>query len=444
MKQPKRKLTLSEIEAILIRPPIVWIVIGVMLAAAVVCILSPGMDDMGMWEMLISGVAAHGAGYVRQCLSPALCDGYPVMYPPLYVGIFAAFTGIFHAFAPLSAFFVAKYAIFTMYLLSGAAAVLYGKFVTPKQTGRNAMLFAAVMFVTTVSVFLNAEPLGLVDVFTFPFFILAMLFYNKKQLFWFGALYAVTFLTKWQTLLYLPIALLYILVTDGVNELGKCIAGLAIGGLAVWATLMFFPLSLFERSLLSAANHQPISAAPNLPWLSEMLLYRQPFAQYFGVPARTFPFINTIDVGSVRLWGIYWVWKALSIGSYLMVTWIVLRNAKKFMHREGLLVGMTMVTVCYFLFATGAHENHLMPAVLVGLLLFLTVPNGATRLIYRSLDGLSAISLFLWDGVTGKPLWAWDPHAFLYPPTVAAVIVSAALITYAAMVLRHYNLTVSG
>lgn len=401
---------------------LIFLVIALLLVN-IAWISSPGMDDMTMWGALVNGVLVHGASYVRLCLSPALCAGYPVMYPPLYVGIVAAGTWLFRLFVGTDTFHIIKYTIFVFYALSMALSGWYVASV--RRMSFRTFLVGMIVFGTSLAVFLNAEPLGLIDVFTYPFFIAALLCYHKKRMFWFGMLFAVTCLTKWQALAYIPLILVYVYVTDGWRSVAVGLGGAAAGIVAVWLVLMFFPLSLFERSLFSAGSHQPLSAAPNFPWFTEMLLYTKPWQQLFGVSVHSFPFINAITVGSERLWVLYWFWKAVSVAAYGLAVYWICRRAARFKRREGLLFGMVLVTFCYFLFSTGVHENHLMLGVIAAMLLFLNNPTGMFLWIFRMVDGISFVSLILMDGITGHAFIPWTTHG-IFVPTVTAVIVCTA------------------
>lgn len=385
-------------------------------------ITSPGIEDIQFYQKLADGLHREGQAYLRKCLSPALCDGQSVMYPPLFAGIYWGATLLFDSIGNIGSFLKIKYMLFLFAAFTIGAAVLYGNTVGPPAR-KNGKRFLTVLFLvaTCASLLLNSVVLGHMDVLTLPFFVLSMYWYQKKRIFWSGFFFALTFLVKWQPLMYLPLIGIYLLVREGWGAAVRFGLGIAAGALSVWAGLSFFPLERVVMSLTTGSLHQPMSATPNFPWITAMILYREPFAKLFQVPMSSFPYLDTTLVDSAGLWTVYWLWKALNAIVYVYILWFVIRPGAPFSRRgEGLLVGITLITWSYYLFSTGVHENHLITGVISALLLALTVPALEYRRLYRYTDAVSAVSMILVDGFTGEPFL---PDRGITVLTTAAVVI---------------------
>lgn len=329
------------------RSPI--LVLGVFSLLALLLSVLPGTADVNVWHAWVEGLNRlgfiegfnTGEGHILQpplgmLLLVLSYDASPWIGLPVHVWPGYGLTGY-----DLSLW---------LSLLASTAAVLY---VTRKA-------WWAVVFLT--SFLLNGVVYGYFDIYCVPFWILGMHAITEEKLGRAAFFMLVAVLIKWQFLVFVPFVGLYFL--RGLFSRPKCGANDLLRRLRPFlpAVLLLFAvlLVLGRGSLLSLARgaaHDTLSGyAMNLGWILT-------WAMHVVWPDSYGPlhdgYIEVIRTQDTRVLGLM---KVLFYSSFALALW---RQWRLPSTPDNLWRFMLAGYLSYFLFNKGAHENHLVPVMLV-------------------------------------------------------------------------------
>lgn len=353
-----------------------------------------GTDDTKGWSRFIAQTQESGivGGYRSAGAS------YP--YPPLSF-VMLDLTARAAGKIGVSERTGVKLAIYGMLLLTLAAFLAYT---------RNWMLTGGL----GIALILSSVALAYIDIFFAPFLVLALWALHRERWWLFAALFAVACLIKWQPLVLAPFFALYFLRARSVRGLRdaawrrvlvEAIAPAAVVGVGV---LAIFGLPVIG-SLQQALGSAPLSAqALNANWLYNYFLN-------LVAPGRYGPLLdgmpNTVMVDQDIFTGLTRVvfWVALAA---VLLLWF--RAEKTF---ENLLLFLLLGYLTYFTLGTGAHENHLFPAVILAAVL--AYANARYVPVFITWALAANINLFIFYGIDGRALpfsrtlWDFDTSILL-------------------------------
>jgi hypothetical protein len=262
--------------------------------------------------------------------------------------------------------------------------------------------------------------LAYIDIFFAPFLVLALWALHKDRWWLFSLLLAVACLIKWQPLVLAPFFALYFLRARSLAGLRDAPwRRVLVEAVAPAAAIFVGVLAVFGMpvigSLQAALGSAPLSAqALNLPWLYN-------YALNVLAPDRYGPLLkgmpNPIMVDQDVFTGLTRVvfWAAMLA---VLVLWF--RAEKTF---ENLLLFLLLGYVTYFTLGTGAHENHLFPAVILSAVL--ACVNARYVPVFVTWALAANVNLFLFYGIDGRALpfsrmlWDFDTSILLAAVNVA-------------------------
>jgi hypothetical protein len=388
--------------------PVVYWLIGIVTAvlAAIWLIPSAGTGDVGVYEQIIENFRRNGIAQLSTCIT-VTCPGHTWNYPPLYLVIL--FLGQLVGGSLLDNFSLHKMIISLFY---GAAmgALAWFSYVTRPHDRSPVRSIIRGLFLgfTGLALLLNSYGLGYIDVYMYPFIILCFVFLHKENYLYSGFLFACGFLMKWMPILMLPLILLYLL-RRGVKSLGLFLLGVSIPvlttGLLSWG---YDFVSDYLRGASAISNDPYFAASPTLPWLYTMIFPQQ----INGLPDSLLIYLDA-STKTPAIMMQYTAFKFAFLGYYAWVLYTFHRIAATKRTLRPLLVAATYAYLGYFFIASGVHENHLMIGVLCALLL--SVMSVRHERLYRSVDGMSAISMLLFYGVSGTPFFPVEKASIAYP-----------------------------
>ena len=357
---------------------------------------SPGAGDVGLWLDWLA--KARGLGVVRAYQQTA------IDYPPgsqvlLWV------TG--ESFPWLGQLDQLK-----VLLVAGllASALVLG------------LWFASVNAATVMiaSFTISAIGLGYLDILWAPALVLSLWALQRGRLGAFGALFAVACTIKWQPLVLAPVFLLYIVLTKDsaivatapLRRLIRTLLPAALVGIV--ALLLFNPVTVL-KSLAGASMHGLMSGnALNLPWLFGAL------DQDLGSA------IAYVSIDDVPGW-MPLACRVLALASYAVVLLAFWRGGRTF--GRALVAGVLM-SLAYFAFNIGVHENHLFLPCLLAVIGVFLLP--AYREAFLVVIVMAQVNLLIFYGVTGVQLidrvaMGFDltiPLAVLFLGSIAVIAMS--------------------
>ena len=301
-------------------------------------------------------------------------------------------------------------------LMASTATVLY--------ISRNAWL--GVLFLLTF--LLNGVVYGYFDIYCVPFWLLGMHAITENKPGRAALLLLVAVLIKWQFLVFVPFVGLYFLrglfqeSDRGLKSIGRRL----LPFLPAVLLLLVVVLVLGRGSMLSLARgaaHDTLSGyAMNLGWILT-------WAMHVVWPASYGPlqdgYIEVIRTQDTRVLG--WM-KVLFYTTFALALWRQWRSPST---PENLWRFMLAGYLSYFLFNKGAHENHLVPVMLVaGYLAWREARWVSVAVVFAVLANLNMIFFYGLDGMdrgTLRVVWGIDwslPLAAVYVIAVGAIYVS--------------------
>jgi hypothetical protein len=357
-----------------------WPEIGLLLLANLIALrflYSPGTGDVAIWRTWIDQMSAFGlvGGFVHSGTD----------YPPLALIILATVSRCADAFG-LTVFLALKWSLL-IFLFATAASFYW--------FSRNLILTAALEF----SLILNSVALGYLDIYFAPFLIAAF-FCLQRGHFTIGVLmFAISCSIKWQPLLIAPFICIYVLAAAGEGVSGRDKAYKQAVPFVIAAVVVLLPLVMMfgagatVHSLQRAmTRHNFISGyALNFGWLHTWALHVWAPQKYGSLQNGEIDLILTRDT-LVLL-----PEKILFYLSYAAILIAFMRQKKTF---RQLLVYSMLGYLCYFLFNTGVHENHLFPIACLAWILVFIDSSQLVRAI--NLCIAANINLFVFYGVFGQ------------------------------------------
>ncbi len=378
--------------------PIKIVLIIILLLVNVVFIWSPGTSDVPVWTSFINGIRQSNVDYLFRCITYN-CSEAPITYPTLYFLILYIFAKA-PMLSSISPFLVVKILIFSFYLLSLVCALIFFWYVG-KENKQLHNIDVVLLFLTQLSLFLNTQGLGYVDILMIPPFILSILWMLKNNFFLGGVFYAISLLVKWQPLILLPMILLYVVKIRRLRGIATFFLGIILG---IAPLYVIFPdvVGVLLYSLRHALTDQFIAAAPNLPWVAIAALRWLGLSSIFGFGNQMYIVMTqTKDIGLLLL---YMVFKIVFLGYY---AWIMLKFYKRTEYmdnRENFFFALIGIMVGYYILASGVHENHLIIGGVLAFLLYLLHPSTKNRWLFFQVDSVSALGMFIFYGISGVPL----------------------------------------
>ncbi|HET9495476.1 MAG TPA: hypothetical protein VFR15_14690 [Chloroflexia bacterium] len=274
-----------------------------------------------------------------------------------------------------------------------------------------------------IALILSSVALAYIDIFLAPFLVLALWALHREKWWLFAVLFAVACLIKWQPLVLAPFFALYFLRARSLNGLRdapwrrvlvEAFAPAAAVGVGILAIFGWPVIASLQHALGSA----PLSAqALNLNWLYNYFLN-------VVAPGRYGPLLNgmpnTVMVDQDIFTGLTRVvfWAAMAA---VLVLWF--RAEKTF---ENLMLFLLLGYLTYFTLGTGAHENHLFPAVLLAAVL--AHVNARYVPVFVTWALAANVNLFLFYGIDGRTLpfsrmlWDFDTSVLLAAVNVALFV----------------------
>ncbi len=359
-----------------------WIPAVVSLISSFFLFPSPGTGDVRLYEQLIDGFRTHDAGYLLTC-ARSICQGHTENYPVGYLGVLYVASRLPFT-SGMSALLIEKSVVFVFYLLTlGVLSLGVGV------GRRRALLFG----ITSVSMVVNAQGLGYLDVLIFPFFILAIFELVRGRVFMSGLLYSVSVLMKWTPLLLLPLLFVYLVRTKGLRGAGLFALGLCAPViLTAWVVSPTSWLEYLVASARAILGNPYFSAAPNIPWLVTPLMSEARIASYVDISR------------SITSVADFWLYTFTLLFFLFYAGVLMLVSQSRTVSSLVFLRAALALCVGYFFLAIGVHENHLMLGTVVALLLAVVHPKRAHSLLFRWVDSVSALSMVVFYGLQGSPL----------------------------------------
>lgn len=219
--------------------------------------------------------------------------------------------------------------------------------------------------------------LGYIDIYIVPALILSYYYFNKKKDLFAGALLAITFLIKLIPIFLVPV--FFIAYTNlrfqpfklriAWHRLIKFSLGLTL--VTFMTFVLYSPRSFGTILVMSALHGQYLSLnSLNIYWL----------IREFFIPENLTPSIF-LYLGKILFLGI----------SGLSLIKLALSHDKG----EAILRTSFCILFSYAMLFTGAHENHLFPAVIIALLMYFQSPTIQNKIWYYGVSAILFLNLFL-------------------------------------------------
>lgn len=308
----------------------------------------PGTTDVNVWKMWVDGL--NRLGFVQGFTEG---EGH-ILQPPLGMLLLvlahnaSAWIGLPDHVWPASGLTSFDLSLW-LALVASALAVLH---VTRK-------VWLAVIFVAAF--LLNGVVYGYFDIYCVPFWLLGMHAIAENRPGRAALLLLVAVLIKWQFLVFVPFVGLYFLrdLFQSQNDI-RTLTRRAVPYLPAVLLLVAVLLILGRGSMLSLARgaaHDTLSGyAMNLGWILTWAIHVV-WPDSYG-PLKD-GYIEVIRTQDTRVLGMM---KVLFYTSFALALW---RQWRAPSTPENLWRFMLAGYLAYFLFNKGAHENHLVPTMLV-------------------------------------------------------------------------------
>ena len=298
-------------------------------------------------------------------------------------------------------------------LVASTAAVLY--------VTRNAR--AGIVFL--VAFLLNGVVYGYFDIYCVPFWILGMNAITEEKPGRAAFFMLLAVLIKWQFLVFVPFVGVYLLRRifskpwGGVNSFQRRLLPFVPAVLLLLAVLLI----LGRGSMLSLARgaaHDTLSGyAMNLGWILTWAMHVV-WPDSYG--ALQDGYIEVIRTQDTRVLGLM---KVLFYSSFALALWRQWRSAST---PENLWRFMLAGYLSYFLFNKGAHENHLVPVMLVaGYMAWRETRWMTIAVVSAVLTNLNMIFFYGLDGMDRRAVRVIDGIDWSLPLAVVYVIVVGAI-----------------
>jgi hypothetical protein len=240
----------------------------------------------------------------------------------------------------------------------------------------------------------SAIALGYVDIYFAPFIIWAFLALQRGHYCRAFLAFTLACLIKYPPLMILPFFFLYVLQVSGVRRVPAFVA-------LVWPSLCLVMLMLLVfglepvYALQRAFQHHILSAqALNLNWILTRLL----------LASGVMPITEQGDQATLMIMqanvpqGLIWLIRGLLVMGYLAAFSLFVWRKKTV---ENLLLCSLLAHFAYFMFAIGAHENHLFLSMLLAVMLYGLSPRYWALAL--GVVGISSFNLLAFYGLDGHP-----------------------------------------
>ncbi len=312
-------------------------------------------------------------------------DDYP---PGTYVVLFAV-----AKIAPLLhlGFFIAYKLSLLFFLGLSSAVLLCWTRNVPIATALHAALIV------------GSAALGYNDVYFIPFLLLALWALHEKRLVGFSALFTLTCLMKWQPAILAPVFLIYLVGTITDDEQPKWFRQIAWRVILPATMILAGALIVFGKEFLlafqRATSENFLSAnALNVDWIvTHVLSWWDP--RRFGFTPETHRrFIRIPHTAALAL---------LKIPFFVVYLWLLIRFARRPKSFSTMLWVAYVGYAAYFLLNTSVHENHLVPAIILGgllatdnqryvpLFLVTALVTNVNMVLFYGVDGVSRLPLIV-------------------------------------------------
>lgn len=302
-------------------------------------------------------------------------------YPPLSFVLLAAPTAVAQAFglAPAVAY---KASLVVALALTGSVFALW--------TRRIAVAGAITLALTPGTV-----ALGYNDAYYLPPLLLALWALERRRFGAFTALLVAAALVKWQPLAIAPALLLYVLAETRAGKTGRVAWGrllrATLPGAAVGAaTLLVFGRQTLHALLRAGSDPYLSGNALNANWLLGLLLRAWQPEVYATDPLPSVQYVIVADRALLLLP------KVVCAAAYL---WALVRFWRGPRTYTDALFHALLAYLAYFLFNTGVHENHLLPAVALAAVLW--ARDGRFVWLFLALAAATNLNLWLFYGFDG-------------------------------------------
>lgn len=382
-----------------------YLIISVLIIVNILLIGSFGTGDVDTWVRIIDHIRISGFSELfPACLSYNCGAFFPGNYPP---GHFLPLFFFSRILTPLNfpSHLILKITIFIFYLLSLFALVKFRLIVGKFSKHKVSIAAVFLIFLSQISLIINAQGLGYTDFFMAPFLTLALYFLLKDQWYFGGLFYGFSILMKWQPIILMPLILVL-----AVRSKGLFIRKLTFSAAGIFsALLLLIPLNshIIQVVFFSLTSHtlaDPVlSSALNLQWLATFL-YKTFFPEIFGsLASSSLTYINMDQLKNAPVF-------VLVIPRIIFYAGLILILIKYFTAgrlnvfqdeaRKFLSAGI-LISLFYFFVSSGVHENHFFLTVYLGLLLYLINPSDKNKIILLILDVIFFMNLFLFYGLLG-------------------------------------------
>lgn len=398
---------------------IVVIIVGILINMLLVP--SQGTGDVNVWVSYIHGMRLHGAWqYLQMCVQHH-CIVNSQDYPPGYYYILYVFQQLTY-FRNMSPLLMTKTAIFIFSIVSCVSMLTYAHYLRIKTKTIN-NIDIVMVYVLNVSLLLNTQGLGYIDVFVIPMYIFFLLFIVRGKYFWGGIIFGLSLLIKWQPILSFPLVLLYVYMHKHLLGAARLLIGAAIPLLLV-VLLDTRALSGYVESFgLAVRGDEVAVAAPNVVWLVLRLFRVVGLGQVVGFGRGMYAIVDQFS--SPLQLGFITFFKCMFVAYYLYILYRYRKNhTQSVPDMYSLLRTIVVVMVGYFVLSSNVHENHLMLGVIAAMLLYISKSSKSNLLLLLQVDAVSAISMFTVYGVTGKSMLSYSYWGIESVTIVAMFVIS--------------------
>ena len=347
---------------------------------------SPGTGDVENWLNIIRKIRTTSNDRLfPNCLNYDCGVFYPLTYPPGHFLIVYFFAKVLPA--NVNDFMTFKISVLVFYWLTFLSILFFYYQILSKKKNRLPFINLLLLYLSAVSILINSQVFGYTDVYFLPFIILSLTLIYTEKFFPAGFFYGISFLIKWQPFIILPVILLYLHLNK--KSVIKFLTGILI------SIVLLLPLNpkIFQALIYSfvygAALNNILSNAFNLQWISGFF-YRNFFPDIFG------GLINGslyyLDFRKLEQYRVLFTFpKYIFLLIYLI---IILRKLKQksFIFRQFLYVSLIAYSA-YFFISSGVHENHLILAVVLALMLYISDSSVKAKIVLRYYDFVNLINL---------------------------------------------------
>lgn len=348
--------------------------------ASVVLFDAPGTEDVALWRRWMANLAALG-----------LKDGYEAsgaIYPP------GSAVALLLVVKLASALGLARFVVLKLSLLLSLVATSLVVWLWT----RNVRLAVSVY----LALALNGVALGYLDPYFAPTLLLSIWALERGRVAASGALLALSFVVKWQPVVLAPFFLLWLAAAKPEERPASTWRRLAsflapVFALLAAAHIVFGPT--FIGSLGHSLGHSYLSGnALNLNWVLGYALRAMHPERFGGLasgPAALTQEALIVETGDP--WLI--LPQRLLFACFYAGSLLLMPRARPTLRDlvEHALLGY----LAYFVFATGVHENHLFPAVLLAAVLAWQDP--LRRAWFGVWAAAANLNLWVFYGLRGRP-----------------------------------------